>query len=111
MALTLILEKPHTFVGLGTFNYTFPTTGIYNLLVQCTEHISSALVVTVNLNGSPIYTSPTLPGSSGNQRGFEFKIPINATASDALSIVLSSATSIDNQLNNVKSYITVGNGY
>lgn len=69
--------------------------------------VSSALVVVVNKNGSPIYTAPVL---TPTQSSLEFKTSAPFAAADVITVVLSSSGAPDNQLNSVKSNISIGQG-
>ena len=104
------LDRTRTYAGINTYNYTFSDTGFYNLQFVSTEDTNSTLSVVVNQNGSPIYTNATLPGS-GTIRDINFKLGINATATDTLSVVVTSSAAIDNQLNTVKTTISIGTGF
>lgn len=68
---------------------------------------SSSLSIVVNQNGSPVYTSiaPT-----GTQRQIKFKVLLNCTAADVITVVLSSSNANDKQLNSLQSQISVNQG-
>lgn len=97
-----------TFNGLGTLSVTIPDAGAY--FVE--GHISiptltngggvSALVVTVNQNGSPIYTG--VAGAEG------FRVTANCAASDVIAMIFSSSAAADLGLNVIKSVISIGVG-
>lgn len=124
----LIQEQPFPFVGLGTFTFTIPAAGVYN--VKCQSYLPNAvamgggagsgpssapgvaplssLVVTVTQNASTIFTSPVVTPTQG---AMEFKTPaIVCAASDAITVVLSSSSATDALLNSLKSIITIGVG-
>lgn len=98
------------FNGLGTFTQNLPAAG--NYFVEGKSSIptivggggASALVATVNLNGSPIYT-----GTAGAE-GFG-RVTFAAAALDALTIVFTSANAVDAALNAVKSSIVISQGF
>lgn len=108
MSNTLIINKPYVNVGLDTMTHTVQKSTIYSVQVQLTEVPPSGLSVVVNQNGSPIFTAPTL---SPTQIAQQFKVAINCTANDVITVVLSSASAIDNQLNTVKSTISIQEGF
>lgn len=100
-----------SFAGLGTaVNITAPQTDIYNItgtltlptLTQTNDTVASAVVVTINKNGSPVFT--TTPG----QRGFASGV--NAAQSDVITVVLSSSLASDAAPMAVKSTISVSEG-
>lgn len=62
----------------------------------------SSIVVTVNQNGSPIYT-----GSAGAEG---FYVTFLGALNDTIAVVTSSAASIDNALNTVKMQFQIGQG-
>ncbi len=98
-----------TFAGLGTLSITVPLAGAYffkgsiSLPTLAKGDISpSALVVTVNQNGSPIYTGQA--GAEG------FYVTASCAANDVMAMVFSSAATVDQGLNVIKSVISVGLG-
>lgn len=103
-----ILNRPTTFVGLGTFNHTAMATRPYNIQADISVNPASSVVAIVTLNGATKYTAPALVPTS---KSIKFKFQLNCTANDVIAVVLSSAATIDNQLNTVKSTITFGDGY
>lgn len=108
MSNILILDEPRVDVGLVTDTYTVATTGLYNLEAQITEIPPSGLSIVVNQNGSPIYTAPTL---TPTQSAIQFKVDINATAADVITLVLSSTNTNDEMLNSVKTNVAITKGY
>lgn len=103
-------NKSLSAVGLGTIaTFTVPDTAIYAVDGKMTipsinqgSSAQSALVVVVNVNGSPVYT-----GSAGS-KGFHTQVAANA--SQVVTVVLSSAAVVDNALNAVKSTVTISVG-
>lgn len=98
-----------TVQGLGTTTIVAPTTDTYVVTGTLTlpsipagSATSSSVVVTVNLNGSPVYT-----GAAGS-RGF--RTGVTATAADTITIVLSSAAAVDLQPNAVKMTLSMYEG-
>ena len=63
---------------------------------------ASTVVVTVNQNGTPVYAG--LPGADG------FKTGVNVTLGDVITIVTSSSSPIDQQLNAVKTIVAIWEG-
>jgi hypothetical protein len=104
---TLILNRPFPFVGLGTLTYTVATTGLYNAQAQCTETPPSGLSIVVQQNGTTVYTAPTV---TATQSALQFKTELNCSATDVITVVMSSSTAIDKQLNTVKTTVTIGQG-
>lgn len=97
-----------SFAGLGTYTVTAPTAGPYKLVVKTTipaipdgDATASQLVITVNQNGTPIYT-----GAAGS-RGATVST-INCAASDVITVVFTSSQAEDNNLNAIKSVISFG---
>jgi hypothetical protein len=107
MALTLFLNQPFVSVGLPTYTYTVPSAAIYNVQLWLTEVPPSGLSVVINKNGAPIFTAPAL---SPTQIAQQFKFTINAAAADVITVVLASGSSVDNQLNSVKTACSIGQG-
>lgn len=107
MSNILQLNTSQVLSGLATMTYTVPTTGVYSVLLQCTELPPSGISIVVNQNGSPVYTAPSV---SPTQGALQFRIPFYFTAADAITVVLSSSTANDLVINNVKSNIIIQQG-
>lgn len=96
------------FQGLGTLTLTAPTAGPYFVEGQSTLPTlsngggASALVVTVNVNGSPKYVGAA--GASG------FKARLDCAALDVITVVFSSAAAVDAQKNVIKTAVSWGLG-
>lgn len=95
-----------TFGGLGTVTFKAPEAAIYNVdgsstipTITTGAAANSALVVTINKNGSPVYT-----GSAG-ARGFATQV--SCAAADVITIVLTSATASDASPNVIKTTISI----
>lgn len=122
----LFLNSPQVGVGLNTYTYTVPTTGLYVLTGQFTvpsavatgdgagsgstgttgPAVSSSLSVLIKQNGTTIYTSPTL---SPTQSSFQFLQHFLFTAADAISVVVGSSNANDELLNTVQYTLSIGN--
>lgn len=95
-------------VGLGTISVTVPYAGCYFAAGQFTIPTitggagASSLVITVNQNGSAVYT-----GQAGAQG---FYTHLSCAADDVISFVLSSSASVDAVNNAVKGVYSVGQG-
>lgn len=107
MSNILIKNTPRVDVGLTTSTFTIPTAGIYYVSFQCSEVPPSGLTVVVNNNGSPIFTAPVI---TPTQIALQFKINHLFAATDVVTIVTSSASAIDSQLNTVKTSVSIGQG-
>jgi len=88
------------FSGLGTLSTVVPSAGLYLLQGQLSipTLVSgggvSACLVTINQNGSPVYTGQA--GAEG------FRAEIACSALDTLAVVLSSAAAADQPANSIK---------
>lgn len=98
-----------TFAGLGTAaSVTASTSDIYNITgtltipTLITTGIKSQVVVTVNQNGSPVFTSAQ--GVQGFQTG------VQATAGDVITIVISSSLPADAAPQAVKTTLSISEG-
>lgn len=108
MSNTLILNQSQVNIGLVTMTYTVPTTDNYNVKFEVTEVPPSGLSVVINDNGSPIFTAPTIGQSQSAQ---QFKFSFQATSTHIITIVLSSVAASDQPINNVKSIISISQGF
>lgn len=99
-----------TFTGLGTFVvFTAQTTDLYQIIGTLTvpsiskgDGTNSQVVVVIKQNSSTIYT-----GSAGAEG---FAIAAQLTATDVVSIVLTSSASVDQPINTVKTTLTITEG-
>jgi hypothetical protein len=110
MSNPLILNVAQPASGLQTMTYTVPAgvaTQTYSVLSQLTEIPPSSISVVINKNASPIFTAPSLSPTQGAQ---QFKYSFEAAANDALQVVYSSSSFVDQQLNNVKSITALYQG-
>ncbi len=94
--------------GLGTQTLTVPTAGPYffdgkiTLSTLTSSGQVSSLVVTINQNGTPVYTG--VAGAQG------FHTDITCAAGDTITIVFSSAATADQPINAIKCVIGWGSG-
>lgn len=107
MANILLLSQPFVSVGLDDFTHTIASDGDYKVRVQLTENPPSGLSVVVNNNGSPIFTAPVI---TPTQIAQQFETGFNAVATDVITVVLASSEAIDNQLNTVKTTVSIDKG-
>ncbi len=97
-----------TFNGLGTLSITVPFAGAFffegkiSLPTLTNGGGVSACLVTINQNGSPVYTG--IAGAEG------FRADIACAANDVIAMVFSSAAAADQGLNVIKSVIAIGSG-
>lgn len=109
MANTLILNQPFVLAGLPTWTYTVPTggAGLYSVHVESTEGPASGVSILVKKGGVTQYTAATL---SPTQGAIQFKFGMLLAAADVVTVVMASASDIDNQLNSVKTTVTIQQG-
>jgi hypothetical protein len=135
MSNVLFLNQPTQGVGLPSYTYTIPAAstaypfggaGLYNVKVKVSVTNSivgigagsglsqppqtvsgSGLSYVVNQNGAPVFTwSFVTPSQIAEQS----KTALNCAISDVITIVFSSSTPIDEQLNSVKSIVSIEQG-
>jgi hypothetical protein len=125
MANSLPINVSTPFAGLGTATATIVTAGLYTCscestipFVQGTSANSSstvgqsALQIVINQNGTPVVTvggsasnpTPTQPSLGAIAR-------LQCSASDVITIVLTSANAVDAVANAVKSIMNLYQGY
>lgn len=107
MSNILILNQPRVDVGLQTSTYTVAADGIYNVQVQLSENPPTGLSVVVNKNASPVFTAPVI---TPTQIAQQFRVAFPLVATDVITVVLASSSAIDQQLNTVKSNVSIGQG-
>jgi hypothetical protein len=95
-------------VGLATISTTVPYAGPYFVKGKLTlptlvgGSAASSILVTINQNGSPVYTG--LAGAEG------FYKNLSCAAYDVIAVVFSSSVTTDQALNVMKSVISIGQG-
>lgn len=72
-----------------------------------TPAVASLLSILVKDNGSTVYTAPTL---TPTQSALQFRTIQQLVAGHSLTVVIASSGAPDNQLNSVKTIVTVGQG-
>jgi hypothetical protein len=112
MSNILQLNQPQVLSGLGTMTITSLNPGLYYANVQLTEVPPSGVTIVVNYNGSPVFTAPVLAPTQIAQQ-FKYSPIVVSATTDTITVVLSSSAAIDNlpNSNNVKSTITIGQGF
>lgn len=108
MSNILFIDQPYVLEGLGTISHTIASTGNYNVRCNITEIPPSSLAIIVQKNAVTIYTAPVV---STTQSALQFKTSFQATAADAITIVLSSGAAVDNELNNIKTNCSIASGF
>ena len=107
MANILIADQSQVLVGIDTMTYDIPSTGTYHVQYECTENPPSGLSVLVKNGAATIFTAPVL---GDTQQAMQFRHAFLADEDDVITVVLASAEQIDNELNTVKSIISIGAG-
>lgn len=103
----LFQDQNQVMVGLGTFTFVIPATGIYYVRLQSTQIPTSALSIVINDNGSPVFTAPTLGVA---QSAIQFDYSQSYTSGHTVTIVLSSSNANDNLLNSIQTAASIGLG-
>jgi len=101
--------------GLNSYQYTIPTAGLYNCNIKVDHRESSAVTVSVVQAGSVNSTLATftlVPSSTsgGAAPAAILNVCANCAVNDTITFVLTSSAPIDQQLNTIKSKITVRAG-
>ncbi len=98
---------PVTVVGLGTFTYTVDVAGLRFISAVASEVPPSGLSIVINNNGSPIASSAT---PTDAQQIVSAQILTSCALNDVITVVISSSSAIDQQLNTVKTEINTRAG-
>lgn len=108
MAQTITKISQTTVINrLDTYNHTAASTSIYGVDVKLSEVPASGISIVVQLNGS---TKATSTAPSATQNHIELHTTLNCTATDVISVIISSANAIDKQLNTVQGIIAITRG-
>lgn len=93
-------------VGLGTYTHTCASTALYSVNVQLSVIPASSAVIVIKLNSSTLATSPA---PSATQNHIELSAAnINCTATDVLSVVITSAATADALPQALKGTVQIG---
>lgn len=93
--------------GFGADNSGYQQPPSAGSTVVALPDVQSALVVVVNQNSSPVFTSPTL---ALEQSHLEFSLNLVCTAADTISVVMTSANASDAVLNGLRSTVAINQG-
>lgn len=103
MSLTLIQNVPQISVGLVTYTFTIPASGMYTVHFEATEIPPTGLVVLVKQGSTTRFTMPT-PGQTQSQEKFDFSYLFAAT--DVVTVVMTGSGN-DTLYNSVKSICSI----
>ena len=107
----MLLDRPRTFAGLlsgaNTIAVDVPADGVYYVSVSLSDVPTSSVFVQVLLGVVVVYTSEALSATQGH---LEFKFPLKCVQGNQIAVEVGSMAPIDNELNNVKTTITIGAG-
>lgn len=107
-----ILTKDYQAVvvcGLGTYTFTVITANHYFVSAQCLENPPSSVILTISQAGSATISVST-PAPSEFQEAIDLQRIFNCQIGDTLTVAITSAAPIDNQLNTVKTTINIRQG-
>lgn len=109
MANTLKASETNIIVGLGTYTHTVASTGMYEASATATVNPSSSLSITISQSGSASASITSIAPAS-SQGSIDVRKVFNCVAGDVITVAISSAAAIDNQLNTVKMLVNVHQG-
>lgn len=92
--------------GLGSYSYSAEKNSMYSVSIRCTENVVSNIILTISQSGSATSSiSSLLPGV--DQMHIELRTVLNCQVGDVITVTISSALSIDNQLNTVTTIVNL----
>jgi hypothetical protein len=109
MANTLKDSEQNVICGLGTWTHTTANTNMYFVKVHCEEVPTSTISITISQTGSQT-ASVTSTAPSAAQAEIDLQKIFNCAQGDVISVAISSSSSIDEQLNTVKTTVVVHQG-
>lgn len=116
---TVIIPNFNTqkvYVGLNSYQYTIQNAGMHNCKIKVDHRTASAMTISIVQAGSvnaTLATTTLSPTSSSNgdpQSSAILNTIANCQPGDTITFVLTSSAAIDEQLNTVKSRMTVNPG-
>lgn len=106
MSVTLIQNAPQVNVGIQTYTFSIPATGLYKVHFEVTEVPPSGLSVLVKDNGSTVFTAPVI-GQTQSAMKFD---DVRAYTSGHTVTVVMAGSGNDLLINSVKSICSISNG-
>lgn len=95
--------------GLGAYTHTCANTSMYYVDAHANMDTSSSLIITIAQTGSTsVSVSSAAPASSQNH--VDLRKVFNCAAGDVITVTMSSAAAVDNQLNRVKTIVSMRTG-
>jgi len=108
MATTLIKNYQSNVINaLDTYNYTVPSASLESVSVSMTEIPPSGISILIQQNGS---TKASLSSPAAAQSVLNLQVILNCASSDVISVIISSSSAIDQQLNTIKGIINIRDG-
>lgn len=92
---------------LDTYNHTALTTGLYTVSVVMTEIPPSGISIAIQKNGS---TQATSVSPSATQNEIQMSLVMNLVPTDLISVVITSGSVADTQLNTIKGILNIRTG-
>lgn len=93
--------------SLDTYNHTTLSSGMYKIALRVTDQPPSGLIINIQKNGSTIIGYST---SASTQSHIELQIVTNCAVSDVLTVIISSTTAIDTNINDFKATLVINQG-
>lgn len=102
-------SESNVICGLGAYVHTCANTQMYYVDAHASMDQNSSLIITIAQTGSrSASVSSAAPASS--QKHVDLRNIFNCTAGDVITVTMSSAAAVDNQLNRVKTIVNIGRG-
>lgn len=108
MAQTITgITKTKVLNQLDTYNHTALATSMYVVEVDMSEQPPSGLIITIQQNGSQkaISSAP-----AALQLNTKLRVLLNCVANDVITVILSSSSNNDKQLNCIKGILNIHQG-
>ena len=94
--------------SLDTYNHTALATTMYTVRCTVMEQPPSGVILTIQQNGVTKATTTTAPAAA--QEVVDLQVVLNCTASDTIAVILSSASTIDTDINTIKAILNIHQG-
>jgi hypothetical protein len=93
--------------ALDTYNHTAGLTSMYFVSISVTEQPPSGMSIIIQQNG---VTKATAATPAAAQNHIDLQVVLNCAASDVISVVLSSSTPSDENINAIKGILKITPG-
>jgi hypothetical protein len=108
MATTITrIDQSKVISNLDTYNHTALANSVYNVSIQLTEQPPSGISILLQQNSS---TKASFSSPAAQQGVINLQVAMNCAINDVISIVISSSSASDQNINAIKGILNIHQG-